>query len=279
MDEKKGKASLDAPFPLAVKKPESVPKDSDLFEMHRVSNSEIARKGKQTVVRVFGIPFRVERQETEVVSSLDKVPATQDEIKAFIETMGSRDLPSSLNALIDHPPGISGAISTLINSKNDTRSFFRHKWTLQSVTPVFSQKQSFWKKNGFRGKGDGSYVVILRGEEIPRPGPPPPRGPYNGPPYGLPSRGPGGPPCIVITSNSRNHPVKDKKPAAQIELTQEETEKVINDFLASFTTLYDGISMDEYGAALKAIKLSGEDGDYDSDDSSSSCSSRSLVDD
>jgi hypothetical protein len=65
----------------------------------------------------------------------------------------------------------------------------------------------------------------------------------------------------------------------QIELTREETERVINDFLASFSTLYDGVTVEDRGAVLRAIKLDEEDDDgYDSDDSSSS-GSRSLVDD
>ena len=72
-------------------------------------------------------------------------------------------------------------------------------------------------------------------------------------------------------------------------LTQQETEKVINDFLATFSTLYDGIAVEERGAALRGIDLKELDAlcDYDSDesddsdDSSSygSGSSRSLVDD
>jgi hypothetical protein len=76
--------------------------------------------------------------------------------------------------------------------------------------------------------------------------------------------------------------MNEEKPAAQIELTQKETEIVINDFLATISTLYDGIPVEERGAALKAIDLEDtEDFDYDSDDSSSSGSgsSRSLVDD
>jgi hypothetical protein len=74
-------------------------------------------------------------------------------------------------------------------------------------------------------------------------------------------------------------PPKEKKPAAQIQLTQEETEIVINDFLASISTLYDGIPIEQRGAVLQAITLCDEDDDgYDSDDTSSS-GSRSLVDD
>ena len=71
-------------------------------------------------------------------------------------------------------------------------------------------------------------------------------------------------------------------------LTQLEIEKVVNDFLATFSTLYDGIAVEERGAALRDIdlkemeKLCDYDSDSDdSDDSSSSGSgsSRSLVDD
>jgi len=66
-------------------------------------------------------------------------------------------------------------------------------------------------------------------------------------------------------------------PGAQIKLTREETEKVINDFLASFSTLYDGVRIEDRGAVLKAIKLEEEnDDEYDSD---GSLSSVSLADD
>ncbi len=72
----------------------------------------------------------------------------------------------------------------------------------------------------------------------------------------------------------------EHKPAAQIELTQRETETLVNDFLASFSTLYDNIAVEERGAVLDAIVLTEDDDtEYDSDDSSSSSVSRSLVDD
>lgn len=69
------------------------------------------------------------------------------------------------------------------------------------------------------------------------------------------------------------------KPVAKIELTQQETENVVNDFLAGFSTLYDGVLVQDRGVALRSIVLEEEDLDSDSDDSSSYCSSRSLVDD
>lgn len=69
------------------------------------------------------------------------------------------------------------------------------------------------------------------------------------------------------------------KPIAKIELTQQETENVVNDFLAGFSTLYDGVLVQDRGVALRSILLEEEDLDSDSDDSSSYCSSRSLVDD
>lgn len=70
---------------------------------------------------------------------------------------------------------------------------------------------------------------------------------------------------------------KRSKPAAKFELSQQETENVINDYLASFSVLYDGVPVEERGAALKAIVLPTEDdSDYGSDSSSSS---GSLVDD
>jgi hypothetical protein len=75
----------------------------------------------------------------------------------------------------------------------------------------------------------------------------------------------------------------ERKAVAQVELTQQETENVINDFLATFSTLYEGISVEQRGAALRGIDLAEMDDlvDYDSDDASSwsSGSSSSLVDD
>lgn len=84
---------------------------------------------------------------------------------------------------------------------------------------------------------------------------------------------------IIPRPRNSTYRAKDKIPGAQIELTQEETEQVINDFLASFSTLYDGIGVEDRGAVLKAITIKVEeenDDGYDSDDSSSS---RSLIDD
>jgi len=63
-----------------------------------------------------------------------------------------------------------------------------------------------------------------------------------------------------------------------IELTQSECEKVVNDFLATFSTIYEGVDVEERGRAMRDIVLDEEDSEYDSDTSSSS-GSRSLVDD
>jgi len=65
-----------------------------------------------------------------------------------------------------------------------------------------------------------------------------------------------------------------------VELTLQETEKVICDFLASFSGIYDGVSDEEKGKALRDLVLDENeyDSEYDSDDSSSS-GSRSLCDD
>lgn len=83
-------------------------------------------------------------------------------------------------------------------------------------------------------------------------------------------------------ASSRSSSIESRrgsKAAAKFELSQQETENVINDYLASFSTLYDGVPVEQRGAALKAIVLPTEDdSDYDSDASSSSSGS-SLVDD
>ncbi len=110
--------------------------------------------------------------------------------------------------------------------------------------------------------------------------PPPP------PPAINQSLGPTHPVLNIVECTKR--PVKKKQKAkrkvvAQVELTQSETENVVNDFLATFSTLYEGISVEQRGAALRGVDLAEMDDlvDYDSDDSSSwsSGSSSSLVDD
>jgi len=268
--------------------------------MYRASTKNHVKKGNQTALRLFGIPIKIDRTEREFISNMDRIPATVEEIKDFIETEkdDKNTQPATLKSLVNLSPMTSTAIYTLINSKNEERIYPRRKWSTEVLVPY-----EWWESRRFgrkQKKTDG-YIVILRGEVTYRPfsrhgplgpPPPPPGGRLPGPPPNWPgSAPPGGQPVIVnLTRPPPPPPPPQKKTkkvqksalsAAQIELTQQETEKVINDFLATFSTLYDGIPVEERGAALKAIDLDEADDlvDYDSDDSSSSGSSRSLVDD
>jgi len=268
---------VEPPVVVVENKPEL--RDPDIFEMYRASHKIHPLKTKQTTLRLFGIPFKVHRSEADFIISLDKVPTTDDDIKAFIEKdkteTGNKDGPI-LQALVNISPVTSTAIYNLIITKNEERAYPRRKWSAERVVPYWwweKPSRRFWKKQ----KQTTGYIIVLRGEAIHYPyGPPPP------PPGNWPY--PGGPPVIVNLSRRRrvNRSVKERKPAGQIDLTQQETENVINDFLASFSTLYDGVTVEERGAALKAIALPDpDDSDSESDDSSStsSGSSRSLVDD
>lgn len=273
------------------------PRIEDKYEMFRVSTNVHVKNGSQKVFRIFGIPLKVDRTEREVISHTDKIPASLDEIKAFIlkEKDDENTQPASLNSLVNVSPIISTAIYTLINNKNEEMIFPRRTWTTELLV-----SWEWWegRRLGRKQKVTDGYIVILRGEVPQRPyaRPPPTQvhrwqrgGPpamnVPPPPSNWPGGAPGGPPVIVnlsrVPTKQDKKNKKEKKLGAHIELTQQETETVINDFLATFSTLYDGIPVEERGAALKAIDLEDADDlvDYDSDDSSSSGSSRSLVDD
>lgn len=245
--------------------------------MYRASFNSYVKKVNQTVFRLLGIPIKVDRTAREVEIHLDRIPATIEEIKAFVqkEKNDEKTQPATLKSLVDISPNISTAIYGLINNKNDERAFPRREWTTELLAPY-----------GKKGKKNDGYIVVLRGEvtyrPFSRPGPLglPPGARYAGGPPVWPGSGP--PVVVNLTRNKRSKKGKrEQGSAAKIELTQRETETVINDFLASFSTLYDGIPVEERGAALKAIDLDEVDDlvDYDSDDFTSSCSSRSLADD
>jgi hypothetical protein len=300
----------DNPTPIFVPVPERLPEQEDKYEMYRASTNVHVKKGSQAVYRFLGIPLKVDRTEKEIVAHMDKIPSTIQEIKAFIEKEKDDEntQPASLKSLVNVSPITSTAIYTLVHNKNEERTYPRRNWTTELLVPY-----QWWesKRLGRKIKKTDGYIVILRGEVTYHPfnptgypgGPPPPpvaRGPYPSGPRGIcgpPPPPPGdwrsglqGPPVVVNLTRgppgSRTRTVfsvkKERTSAAQIELTQQETEKVVNDFLATFSTLYDGIPVEERGAALKAINLEDvDDLDCDSDDSSSSGSgsSRSLVDD
>jgi hypothetical protein len=261
--------------------------------MYRVSIKTHEKEKAQTRFRLFGIPgiANLGRIKTEVIPSVERVPSSVAEIKSFImeEKDDEYTVPPTLGDMVNVSPKISTAIYGLINEKNQRPAYPRRLWH-----PEFLVNWEWWesKRFGRKQKKTEGYIVILRGK-LHLPPPPvvinltrsPPRlrpsskrreGSFSGKAMDLRQE-------IYATKKRRS----ERKVAAQIELTQQETEKVINDFLATFSTLYDGIPVEKRGAAMKGIdteemdELCDFDSDDDSDVSSSwgSGSSRSLVDD
>ena len=255
---------------------------------------DVRKTANRTSCQLFGIPFKIDRGEAEPGLYLSKVPATQEDIEIFMENNKIPGLNEAHNHatafqdLVNLHPSVSTSIYVLINDKNAGNEWRGYKWSVECLVPMAwklptigrekAQGGQIWKKQHSKKRSSG-YIIILRGTFFcqPPPVPPPPNWPY----------GPRGHQIILKENAARRGSRKysrkekeEKKPAAHIELTQQETETVINDFLASFSTLYDGIPIEERGAALKAIELPGEDdSEYDDDDSSTSSDSRSLVDD
>ncbi|CAL3973451.1 unnamed protein product [Diplocarpon coronariae] len=248
----------------------------DIFEMHRAVNECRARKATHTVFRFLGLPFRVTRTDTEVVSSLERVPISQDNIKAFMEkNKPTISRISPMEVLIGVSPAISTSVFTYLATKTDTRVLQSHIWTLECVLAAVEakprKKNRIWQK---KRKVPDNQVIILRGESNIRPGPWGPSPRIGGGPPQPPRRIPIIPTrqarSIVSSISSRRRSTV----AAKFELSQQETEDVVNDYIASFSTLYDGVPVELRGAALKAIVLTEkDDSDYDSDSSSSSGSS------
>ena len=166
--------------------------------MHRASHN-VRSITKQTLFRLFGIPFKVDRNEKELLHWVEKVPATQEEIKNFLEK-GKKDKISAqgsdLEIMMNASPDISPAIYTLVNNKNDSKKYQPHKWSLEYIAPMEGKENSsgrFWSRKAKRNVG---YIVILKGESIYSLGPPPP------PPQNWPPRPIGPPPIVVSTLDS-----------------------------------------------------------------------------
>ncbi|PVH69273.1 hypothetical protein DL98DRAFT_522295 [Cadophora sp. DSE1049] len=248
----------------------------DVYEMHHASIDAREKKSKQTIFRFLGVPLKVNRIETEVVCALSKVPMPHDDIKAFLEkNKDATAKQTAIETLMTVPAATSTAVYAYLATKADMRIYQAHTWSVECVvaSPADQPKaHRFWSK---KTKEATSHVIVLKGEPrfpgggFQRPGPPPG---WRGPP--IVNRRPASSRSSSMASRRRS------KAAAKFELSQQETENVINDYLASFSTLYDGVPAEQRGAALKAIVLPTEDdSDYDSDASSSSGSSGSLVDD
>jgi hypothetical protein len=263
----------------------SPPRDEDEYEMYRVSIRTHEKERAHTKFRLFGIPGIVNlgRIKTEVVASVDRIPSSMAEIQSFImrEMDDEYTVPPTLSDMVNVSPKISTAIYALVNEKNQRPAYPRRQWNTE-----FLVNWKWWesKRFGREQKKTEGYIVILRGKLIlpPAPvivnltrGPPRPRPP---------------PREINDLTNEIDAMKKrrsERRVAAHIELTQQETEKVINDFLATFSTLYDGIPVEDRGAAMRGIDMEEMDElcDFDSDDDSDVSSSwgsgttRSLVDD
>jgi len=247
--------------------------------MYRVSVNTHEKESAHTRFRLFGIPglFNLGRIKTDVTTHVDRIPSSISEIKAFMikEKDDEYTVPPTLNDLVNISPKISTAIYTLINERSRLPQYPRRKWNTE-----FLVNWEWWesKRLGRKQKKTVGYIVILRGKhDVPAPPPV-----LNTEPIRIID-------CTPQKKQQQKLPILAGKTTAEVVLTQQETEKVINDFLATFSTLYDGIAVEERGAALRGIDLKELDAlcDYDSDesddsdDSSSygSGSSRSLVDD
>jgi hypothetical protein len=254
------------PPPSAVA---TTPRDDDEYEMYRVSINTHEKEKAHTRFRLFGIPgvLKLGRIKTDIITHVDRIPASNQVIKSFI--MKEKDdeftVPPTLNDVINISPITSTAIYTLVNDRNKPPVYPRREWTTE-----FLVNWEWWESKRFgrkRQKTEG-YIVVLRGK-IKFISPPPP------PPGSLAWSCKSPKPLTVgIKSKSR----VEQKSAAQIELTQQETENVINDFLATFSTLYDDVPIEERGAAMRGIDIDemNELVDYDTDDSSRSRSVSSL---
>jgi hypothetical protein len=168
--------------------PESPYQDSDIFEMYK-ANDNVRRSTKQTTFQLFGIPFKMEKIQKETLpwqEKMDRIPATQDDIKAFLQkskTNTPSGQRSTLETMINDSPGLSSAIHALVENRNDGRRQYQtHRWTLEHLAPVEGQNKPgnrFWKR---KTKSNSGYTVILKGESKVAPQGPPWQGGNKGPP-------------------------------------------------------------------------------------------------
>ncbi|KAL3421247.1 hypothetical protein PVAG01_07692 [Phlyctema vagabunda] len=252
------------------------------YEMWRISEGGRIVKANNKNIRIFGIslPFKVASSEIVDGTLSTKTPLSDEEITQILADKDTKlsggDPPRTLDMLSQVSEAAHSIISQLVNdrSKND-----RYNWTLKDVSGVPESKRPGWwaRRRGERPTNrisHATWIVILEGVEKWRPRPPGWR-PAAGPPGPPPPRGP----TIVYVDPKPN---KQKvKSGTKLKLTQQETENVINDFLASISTLYDDVPIEERATALQSVEIPSGD-EYDSDDDSdgsSSTSSGSVADD
>jgi len=159
--------------------------------MHRASYN-VRSVTRQTLFRLFGITFKVGRHEKELMHWVERVPATQEEIKSFLarsKKLKSSGQSSHLETLMNVSSDISPAIYTLVNNKNEPKRYQPQTWSLEHMTSIDEKEtptRRFWNRKAKKNPG---YIVVLKGEISfgGPPGPPPP------PPANWPRRH-GGPP-------------------------------------------------------------------------------------
>ena len=232
---------------------------------------------------LLGISLKWKSNATSAECQIERIPISQDYIQSFLQKEKANEPnyeTSKADSLIHSPINFSGALYSLINKKNDMpKNYFRSvTWFLECLVPIKEENKSRWfrKKETLQHRG---YIVVIRGEVCPR------QHPLGGRPPGPPRPASGwiSPPVItVVGPNSRRpsaHKSKLQQKVTEITLTQSESEVVINDFAASFSTLYDGIPVERRGIAFREIDMNNV---YDSDDTDSTDSSDSrgsLADD
>jgi hypothetical protein len=247
-----------------------------LFEMHRMTyrtsyNNPVKKVWSSWSLS--GIALKREGKEASLTWEIDRIPTTQNSIKLFIQKEKANNAnyeTSNLNRLLSTSANGSGILYALINNKNDETKHRAHYWTLECLVPT-KEELPCWFSMKKRVQPNG-YIVVLRGQSGSFPPTilscPPVQ--YRAPPPNWRRPLILGPP-----RRSRVKEVGRERKSVKVTLTQEECETVVNDFLASFSTLYDGVSVENRGVVLREIKV---DSGYDSNDASSTSSS-SLVDD
>jgi len=241
---------------------------------YRNSNSQVCRSSSS----LFHISLKRERQEIQSVWCYDRLYTSQDDLIEFIEKQKQTNAKyeaSKMKSLLNPPPYCSGSLDAIFSKKHSEPQSRHYKWSLEClISQSKKSEQSRWFRKAEVSRPD-SYIVVICGESsrsyppvTPQPHPryPQPPGPF----------AQGRPVISVFPRISQTAKPPKRKDATEIRLTQNESEVVLNDFLASFSTLYDGVPVESRGLILRELEL---DNGYDSDDSDSTDSSGSLADD
>lgn len=247
------------------------------FEMYEMVNRTTTSRQFWKSWSLLGISVKRISNETSAAWQIERIPISQEDLDSFLQKEKAKEPnyeASKADSLIHPPINCSGALYSLINKKNDIpRHHHRPKtWFLECLVPIKEENKSRWlrKEKTVQHRG---YTVVIRGEVCSR------QHPLRGPPGPLrPGSRWNSPPVITVVGadprRSDAHKSKLEKKVTKIKLTQSESEVVINDFLASFSTLYDGIPVERRGIAFREIDMNNV---YDSDDTDSSGSSSCLL--